>query len=185
MSCEFLQYKGVFLGSYYCTKDDSSGKPIGTDYVRRCCETNSYYRTCSKYKESSSYSACYLTTAMCKVLGKEDDCEELETLRKYRDTYMRQDERFDPVLEDYDKIGPIISEKIISDPRKEDIASIMKYYYIDRAIDHINNGENMEAYNIYLDMTLDLMENYRIDQSILDPGCFDITSHAKTRKRDK
>ena len=179
MSCEFLDCKGIFA-NYYCKK---SGEYISTDTVRNICERYSYSTDCPTYKKSSSYSACYLTTAMCKVLNKDDDCEELETLRRYRDSYMKQDERFDPVLEDYDKIGPVISNKIMNDPNKDEIASIMKDYYIARAIDHINNGENLDAYNVYLEMTLALMDNYGIEQGILDPGCFDITSYARTRKR--
>lgn len=178
MSCEYLDWRGSIFGSYYCKKKDNY---IDNDIVRKYCEGIAYYKDCPIFKKSDS--SCYLTTAMCKVLGKEDDCFELETLRQYRDSYMKHDEKFDPALEDYNKIGPIISEKIMNDENKEQIALIMKYIYIDRAIFHIANNENIEAYNVYLDMTIDLMENYGIDQSLLNPKCFEISSHARSRKR--
>ena len=45
----------------------------------------------------------------------EDDCDELETLRGYRDWYMLNDPSCKLLLEEYDTIGPILANKLFYD----------------------------------------------------------------------
>ena len=39
-------------------------------------------------KPGGKHKGCFLTTAVCEYLGKADDCEELTTLRDYRDQWL-------------------------------------------------------------------------------------------------
>lgn len=60
----------------------------------------SYYRTyvdisdsCNYYSErSSGTGGCFLTTACCEFMNLPDDCEELQTMRKFRDDYLSKTE---------------------------------------------------------------------------------------------
>ena len=46
------------------------------------------------------------------VLGYEDNCELLETLRSFRDNYLKLNKEYIPMLMQYDNIGPIISNNL-------------------------------------------------------------------------
>lgn len=59
-----------------------------------CSWYNAYYYaddSCKHYEEGSSSGSgwCFLTTACCKYKGLPDDCAELETLRRFRDNYLK------------------------------------------------------------------------------------------------
>lgn len=137
----------------------------------------------AKNKEASKKD-CYLTTAMCHVLEKDDKCEELEALRSFRDNYMKKNEAYIPVLEDYDKIGPVISDKILDDEDCKQVALIMKYFYIDMAIEKINEKEYEDAIDIYVNMTLDLMEHYDIDMDLIDVNNYCKKSKIRNRRKN-
>lgn len=160
MQCDFLEWQGGLFGSYYCTKDDKS---VDKYTVNTYCDNSLRYRDCPIYKKSSSSGGCYLTTAMCNVLGCEDNCETLETLRNFRDDYMKKTPECLPLLEDYDLVGPKISQKIDEDENKTRTANIMLTEYINPAINCIKNKLYDSAIEIYKDMTLDLMNYYEVD----------------------
>ena len=52
---------------------------------------------------------CYITTMICDVLGKEDTCEALEVLRSFRNDVLQKDEKYAPILYEYDVVGPKIA----------------------------------------------------------------------------
>lgn len=66
----------------------------------------------------SSGSTCFLTTACCQYRGLPDDCYELTTLRKFRDTYLKTTEAGNALVEEYYRIAPSIVEKIMASPDK-------------------------------------------------------------------
>lgn len=162
MQCDYLDYKGGWLGGYYCNKQDKS---IDKSTVNTYCDNSLNYRNCPTFNKSSS--PCYLTTAMCNILGQEDDGPVLNTLRHFRDTYMKNTPECKPLLEDYDTVGPIIAENLNSDKDKTLTANIMLYFFINPAIKSIIEEDYDNAIEIYKDMTINLMEKYNIDKSLL------------------
>ncbi|MDD2487667.1 MAG: hypothetical protein PHS92_04850 [Candidatus Gracilibacteria bacterium] len=58
-----------------------------------------------------SSGGCFVTTAVCEILGKADDCDELQTLRHLRDHYVLNLPEGKTLFEDY----RVLSEGIISD----------------------------------------------------------------------
>lgn len=104
---------------------------------------------------------------MCDILGYEDDCYVLNTLRDFRDNYMMQNEEYLPLLEDYNVVGPIISDKLSKDKDKDFNAKLMLYFYILPAIRCIKNNENDNAIELYKDMTINLMHKYDVDRNLL------------------
>lgn len=95
---------------------------------------------------------CYLTTAMCNVLGKADDCFELESLRAFRENYMRKDEEGTKLLSEYDTISPPIAKELEQSENRVSIANDMLNCYINPAIDMISKGENRQAIEKYKEM---------------------------------
>ena len=89
-------------------------------YVKGFCTWyRSYYYpddSCvSHYKSRPSSSNCYITTLVCNRLGKEDNCEELETLRKFRNDVLQEDEKYASILFEYDTVGPQIAKELCTE----------------------------------------------------------------------
>ena len=123
----------------------------------------------SNYSRLGSYSpsGCYITTMVCEILGYEDDCELLSTLRKFRDNYLKKNlDKFLPILQQYDFIGPIISNCLRCKEDKEEFSlNILKYYLIP-CVREIENNNYDKAIEIYKEMVLLLTNVFGISLTI-------------------
>ena len=103
---------------------------------------------------------CYLTTACVEQRGLPDDCDELTTLRLFRDGYMRtQPGGEEDILEYYEKAPKIVD--VIS--KQNNKSEVYDYIYSDvivPCVEYIKNGENEEAYEIYRSMVKELETKY-------------------------
>lgn len=171
--CINLDQDDIKWGDMYC-----KAKRMYVDPCSTSC-SNDFRKT----REAEQRGTCYLTTCMCNILGKEDNCNTLNTLRAFRDNYMKQDPKYDVILEDYRKVGPIISGRIEDDENSYEIATIMKNNYIDEAIEFINEEKYNDAVNIYLAMTVDLLDYYGIDMNVLQLDKYDTEEKQIVRKR--
>jgi hypothetical protein len=61
---------------------------------------------------------CFITTAVCERMDKPDDCYELKTFRKFRDTYMQQTKERQELVEEYYRIAPVIVASIDLQPNR-------------------------------------------------------------------
>lgn len=164
MQCDFLDYTGgILCGGYYCKKDE---KYLDKRTVNTYCDNSLKYRDCPIYNQNSSV-GCYLTTAMCDILGFNDDCNVLETLRGFRDNYMKNNKDCTSLLEDYDNVGPMIVKCLNNDSYNLETAKTMLDCYIAPAIEYISIGDFDAAIDVYKNMTLGLMKRYELDTSIL------------------
>ena len=111
-------------------------------------------------RRESEYRVCYLTTMFCEILELEDDCDELETLRGYRDWYMLNDPSCKLLLEEYDTIGPILANKLFYDKEKMNVVKEMGESYIYPAIRFIFEEKYEEAKEIYIKMVNMLKQRY-------------------------
>lgn len=90
---------------------------------------------------------CFITTAICKTLGLPDDCYELQTLRKFRDTWFTENNPDD--IKQYYAEAPAIVAAIDSNAQSTHIYKVFNRDYIHPAIVAIEQGRNEDAYNIY------------------------------------
>lgn len=103
---------------------------------------------------------CYLTTACVEQRGLPDDCDELTTLRLFRDGYMKaQPGGKEDILEYYEK-APRIVENINEQNNKDEIYDFIYRDVIVPCVDHIKNGENEAAYEKYRAMVKHLETKY-------------------------
>lgn len=121
-----------------------------------------------KYDNDSGFfsklvSFCFITTAVCESLGKGDDCDELNTLRKYRDTWLK--DNHPESIEEYYKIAPGIVEVINERPDSDKIWHGIYNDYIDPCIEYVNSGRNELAYTEYKCMVESLTDKY-IDKEV-------------------
>lgn len=151
--CDFLNYSDCKWGGekVWCNKKGYYVRP--TDPA-----CNSYTYNSHNYGSSSS---CYLTTAMVDILGFEDNCEYLEILREFRNDYMKSNEEYFDLLQQYDIVGPMICESLYNDPKRKDIASWMLENYIKKAVNFVKCSKFREAIAIYLEMTNNLLLIYK------------------------
>lgn len=121
--------------------------------------SNACYRAIERPTPSSN---CYITTTMCSVLNYSDDCKYLKTLRDFRDKYMKYDPKCLPLLLEYDKVGPLISQAINQDKQKETVAKAMFDNYIIPAVCSIEAQDYDQALELYVNMTDSLRNHYGI-----------------------
>lgn len=74
----------------------------------------------------SSKSSCVLSSACAKAIGLPDDCDELMTLRHFRDSVLSSNSTGESILEEYYRVAPGMVESIES---KADSILIYKKVY--------------------------------------------------------
>ena len=96
--------------------------------------------------------ACFLTTAACEVLGKPDDCIELQTFRKVRDNLFNH-----PIakwlIRKYYREAPLGAELLRKHPNKEKISTTMFSKYIPKVMVALEKGQTWKAILLYWAMS--------------------------------
>jgi uncharacterized spore protein YtfJ len=97
---------------------------------------------------------CYITTAVCHILGMADDCDLLTTLREFRDLYMLTDTNREKLVGEYYATAPTVVEKIraLDDETKLAEAQHVLETYLEPAVAKIKAGDNEGALRLYTDM---------------------------------
>lgn len=160
-----------------------------SDYKKGYCEYyKAYYYpddSCYHYKDRSPSGGCYITTIVCDILGKEDDCDVLNTLRSFRNNYMQKNAEYSPLLMEYDVIGPKIAEAIRNDYTESDKSFWEDYYdiYLMKTCDCIKNEEFNEAIKTYINMVESLKKYYSIPDEKIEIENYDFTKggHGKVK----
>lgn len=123
-----------------------------------------YYRdyyypdnSCSHWDErgSSGSSGCFITTACCKHKGLSDDCHELETMRSFRDGYLKKKKYGTELIQCYYNDAPQIVEKLEQNPDRESIYNKL-YEEIVSIVHLIETEKPEEAIISYLFMVYKL-----------------------------
>lgn len=102
---------------------------------------------------------CFLTTVCVKHLGKSDDCIELETLRSFRDSYIKKSKDGADLIEMYYEIGPKIVGAIKSSENKTVILQNMYADLVKPSLTLIKSNKLAEAKQYYVDYTLGLYDS--------------------------
>ena len=103
---------------------------------------------------------CYITTAACQIRGMKDDCEELNLLRNYRDTYMSSLNSGEELIQEYYDIAPSIVKHINRRPDADRIYDALWEKYICPCIGLIREGRMEECLNLYVKMVLETKKQY-------------------------
>lgn len=97
-------------------------------------------------------SPCFITTAVCKSLGKPDDCYELTLLREYRDTYMAQTDERTAAVAKYYRVAPKIVAKIDARADAQAVYASIWEDYLAFCIRLIEENRLDECETVYSDM---------------------------------
>lgn len=107
---------------------------------------------------------CYITTAVCESLGKEDDCYELNILREYRDHYLRSTEDGEKIVNAYYDIAPSIVKRINKCNNSNEIYKEIYTQYLSPCIRLLEADKKEECKEIYSNMVMGLEERYLLHQ---------------------
>ena len=160
--CPFYKWEGGFFGDYFCTKKN---EVINSSTYEKYC-TKSYesggYGDCPLYKYEEPSSGCFITTIVCDILGLEDKNVFLMLLRKFRDNYLQKNMNTLPILEEYDFIGPVISNRIFFDENKQEVARNLFSNYLVPVFEDIANDNYSCAIKKYTTMVKGLIAKYNL-----------------------
>ncbi len=95
---------------------------------------------------------CFITTAACLALGKDDNCYELNTLRAYRDYWLLEQEDGERLIKAYYKIAPKIVCKINENENSMAIYRFIWGEYLEKCITLIEDLKFEEAKKLYIQM---------------------------------
>lgn len=93
---------------------------------------------------------CYITTAVCQKRNLPDDCQELETLRLYRDTYLKSTREGQNLVQEYYDLAPILIQGM--NGSKEEIYDRIYQNTILPCIEKIHSGDMEECKVLYQSM---------------------------------
>jgi hypothetical protein len=96
---------------------------------------------------------CFITTACCEILGLDDDCFELRTLRQYRDRVLARRPDGAAAIARYYELAPRILARLSANPcsREKVLLSVYARYVLPAAI-AAELGINALAYRLYVRM---------------------------------
>ena len=94
-----------------------------------------------------------------RARGLPDDCEELRTLRAFRDCYVRVLPDGPALIEEYYRVAPVIVDRMSSGP-DAGILFASLYGSIDRCLSLIREGQSEAALRRYVTMVKTLKEAY-------------------------
>ena len=153
MPCPYYCFR---QNDYFCCKKDDY---VNDDVYHSYCRDYNYDE-CPIYKCEETSSGCFITTACIYSLNCADDCLILNTLRKFRDTYMKNKDNGDAEINDYYKYAPVIVKKIDASPNKSLIYKELFDKYIKPCFELINKKCYKMAYLLYSEMYSDLKTKY-------------------------
>lgn len=136
-------------------------KTIQEKVSRENAYKTSYQRTeHTSYPSSSSDSSCFLTTATCRVMGYEDDCEVLQSFRHFRDHILLEQPDGENLVGEYYHIAPKILDKIDASENPQAVYQWMWDDYIKQGYELLLAGNHQEAKDLYIKLVTTLMKIY-------------------------
>ena len=157
--CGYYYYDNGYSCALKREKENNSS--IDHDTVKKYC-WGYHYEDCPRYKDRNSSSGCFLTSACTEARGLPDNCEELTTLRAFRDGYMKSLPNGQADICEYYHIAPAIVDKIRALPNAREIFDSIYTELVLPCVDLIRAEKNEEAYTKYRDYVKLLQEQYLI-----------------------
>lgn len=105
---------------------------------------------------------CYVTTAVCQSLGKDEACKEINLLKNYRDTYLILEPDGAELIEAYYDIAPTIVNRINKCEDSKSIYENIYFNYINPCVNFIENSQYDDCKKLYVKMMHNLKDNYMI-----------------------
>ncbi|OQA02161.1 MAG: hypothetical protein BWY69_01180 [Planctomycetes bacterium ADurb.Bin401] len=106
---------------------------------------------------------CFITSAYAEYLNKSDDCKELMTLRRYRDTYVLNLDNGGNIIKEYYRIAPLILNSLYESTEKDKIFKQVIIPNLEKCLNLIENNDMEKAFNTYSELVLTLKSLTKIN----------------------
>ncbi len=103
---------------------------------------------------------CFITTAVCDSLGKGDDCEELNTFRRFRDSWLAKTELGEAKINEYYLFAPMIVRAIDQSENKEAVYRNIWDEHLSPCLNMIREGNPRKCAEEYESMVLKLEDEW-------------------------
>jgi hypothetical protein len=103
---------------------------------------------------------CYITTAVCETLNKEDDCYELTMFRQFRDNYLLLQPEGKEIIEQYYELAPRIVDNINHSAEREHIYHDIWKDDLSVCLKDIETGDLESCKKNYMKMVRKLQRQY-------------------------
>lgn len=120
-----------------------------------------YANKCKEEREKSN-KGCFITTAVCGSLGKQDNCDELMTMRRYRDKLKAEDKDMAILIQEYYRVAPLIVQKIDKSNEAKRIYNDLWTTSISKIYINIKQGKSIKAKLQYINMLEELCVRYNV-----------------------
>jgi len=110
--------------------------------------------------ENTGAKGCFLTTACVEARNLPDDCYELQTLREFRDNYVRNLPNGEDTIREYYEIAPRIIKRINDTANPAKIFETMYERLVQKSIKLIETGRKTEAFENYRTIVRELKREY-------------------------
>lgn len=107
-------------------------------------------------REEGHSGGCFVSTACCEVMGLRDDCEELQTLRHFRDAYLLASREGEKEVEAYYANSPRVLEKIRSEANSKETFRRIYHELVVPTVKMIHRKEYAAAHSHYSTFVRDL-----------------------------
>jgi hypothetical protein len=108
---------------------------------------------------SKKQSGCFITTAVCVMQNKPDDCYELTAFRTFRDNWLAQMPEGQTAIQEYYDVAPRIVERINKHKNKREIYDGIYKKYLLPCLSLIEAGDNQACFEKYKEM-VDKLRRY-------------------------
>lgn len=105
---------------------------------------------------------CFVTTAVCQGLHKQQDCKELTMMKQYRDGYMLSLENGEALIHEYYDIAPTIVKRIAKEASPEEKYLYLWNHYIKKCVELLEHNQNEQCKDLYEAMMTELREEYLV-----------------------
>ena len=134
-------------------------------YMRDCGLDPKWYGSTYEPSDSSSSSSskddsCYLTTACIVAKNLPDDCAELQTLRNFRDNYLKNLPEGEAEIAEYYATAPLIVKKVNLLPDANLIWTKLYSELVEPCVKMIHEGKLEETHRLYRTTALRMQAEY-------------------------
>lgn len=95
---------------------------------------------------------CFLTEAIMSAGGKDDNAEELQVMRAFRDEYLIPNPQYEPLVKEYYAIAPLVVKALNRRPDAQKIYQFIDKRFIQPAVRMVLEGDIEPAFQHYADM---------------------------------
>jgi len=104
---------------------------------------------------------CFITTACVQHYNLPDNCYQLQTLRAFRDSYLKTQKGGSELIKQYYSVAPALVKLINRHPDKENLFSNI-FQQINFACALIQREENAKAKKLYIEVVSNLLKRFHL-----------------------